>query len=215
MKIGIMGGTFDPIHNGHLMLGEMAYKQFDLDIVWFMPNGRPPHKAFTSIESDVAKRVEMVTLAIEDCPYFTLQDYELNRQEVSCSYETMEHFNKVYPDVTFYFIIGADSLRNIEKWVHPERLLKTCHVLAACRDDWNTDQAMLDRIAYLNKKYDAEIELLRAPLIDISSSELREKIKAGESIHGLVPVKVERYIAKEGLYEPENSQNKKETENGA
>ena len=106
MKIGIMGGTFDPIHNGHLMLGEMAYKQFDLDIVWFMPNGRPPHKAFTSIESDVAKRAEMVTLAIEDCPYFTLQDYELNRQEVLVLMKQWNILTKYIQMLHFILLLG-------------------------------------------------------------------------------------------------------------
>ena len=165
MKIGIMGGKFDPIHNGHLMLGDTARDQFGLDVIWFMPNGRPPHKALDSIGSDTDMRAKMVALAIKDHKSFELQDYELKRKEVSYSYETLEYFHAVYPEDEFYFIIGADSLRDIEKWVHPERLLAVCHVLA------------------------------------ISSHELRAKIRAGESITGLVPAEVEAFIAKEGLYE--------------
>ena len=85
MKIGIMGGTFDPIHNGHLMLGEYAYRQFDLDEIWFMPNGNPPHKASESIESLTKNRVEMVQKAIEGVAYFTLQRYEVDNTEVNYS----------------------------------------------------------------------------------------------------------------------------------
>lgn len=201
MKIGIMGGTFDPIHNGHLMLGDTARDQFGLDVIWFMPNGRPPHKALDSIGSDTDMRAKMVTLAIKDHKSFELQDYELKRKEVSYSYETLEYFHAVYPEDEFYFIIGADSLRDIEKWVHPERFLAVCHVLAAYRDGWNTRQTMLEHISYLNDKYHARIKLLQSPLIAISSHELRAKIRAGEPITGLVPAKVEAFIAKEGLYE--------------
>lgn len=201
MKIGIMGGTFDPIHNGHLMLGKEACKQFHLDLVWFMPNGRPPHKAWDSIQSDMNTRARMVELAIKEDPSFVLQDYEIKKQTVSYSYETMEHFASVYPKDQFYFIIGADSLRDIETWKHPERLLSTCTILAAYRDEWNNSDVMLERIAYLNHKYQAHIELLRTPLLEISSHELREKLKAGESISEYVPEQVEAFITKEGLYE--------------
>ena len=95
MKIGIMGGTFDPIHNGHLMLGDTARDQFGLDVIWFMPNGRPPHKALDSIGSDTDMRAKMVALAIKDHKSFELQDYELKRKEVSYSYETLEYFHAV------------------------------------------------------------------------------------------------------------------------
>ena len=90
MRIGIMGGTFDPIHNGHLMLGEYAYRKFDLDEVWFMPNGNPPHKQDVSIRRMTNHRVRMTELAIEDIPYFKLCTYETDRTEKSYTYETME-----------------------------------------------------------------------------------------------------------------------------
>lgn len=131
MKIGIMGGTFDPVHNGHLMLGKTAYKQFQLDEVWFMPNGRPPHKEQRSIQSDAATRTEMVSLAIEGVPGFRLEEYEVTKDGTCFSYETMEHFSFCRPEDSFYFIIGADSLFSIETWAYPGRLLSTCTVLAA------------------------------------------------------------------------------------
>lgn len=200
MKIGIMGGTFDPIHNGHLMLGKTAYDQFKLDEIWFMPNGNPPHKKQESIESDAKHRLKMTALAIEDIRNFKLQDYEVKRVNVSCSWETMKHFKEQYPDDEFYFIIGADSLFSIETWVHPDRLFPNCVILAAYRDDIDTAEEMNTQIAYIGKKYNADIRLLRSPLMQVSSSELRQMIEEGKNITGLVPPKVESYIIKEGLY---------------
>ena len=119
MKIGIMGGTFDPIHNGHLHLAQTALTQFDLDQIWFMPNGMPPHKKQSSIESDIHERIAMTQIAIKANKQFYLQEYEANREKISYSYKTMEHFRKMYPCDEFYFIIGADSLFSIETWKHP------------------------------------------------------------------------------------------------
>ena len=98
MKIGIMGGTFNPIHNGHLMLGEYSYRSFGLDQVWFMPNGNPPHKAGISASYSADIRARMTKLAIQDVPYFRLEDYEVRRQELSYSYQTLEHFKEIYPE---------------------------------------------------------------------------------------------------------------------
>ena len=202
MKIGIMGGTFDPIHNGHLMLGEYAYKQFELDEIWFMPNGNPPHKASESIESLTKNRVEMVKRAIENVAYFSLQRYEVDNTEVNYSYKTVAHFNEIYPEHEFYFIIGADSLFNMEKWIHPEILLKSCKMLAAYRDEKSTDE-MLAQIQYLNEKYGADIYLLNTPNVDISSSEIRRMIKDGKSIKELVPESVFQFIEEKQLFRDE------------
>lgn len=204
MKIGIMGGTFDPVHNGHLAIAKAAYEQFGLDKVWFMPNGNPPHKALADISSTIEDRLQMVKLAIAGCTGFRLEVYEASRREVSCSYETMEHFSKTYPENDFYFIVGADSLFTVDKWVHPERLFPTCTILAAFRDEVDTKEEMDRQIDYLKKKYHAKCSLLFSPIIKVSSSELRERIRAGKSIQGFVPEKVEEYIKKECLYESQN-----------
>ena len=205
MKIGIMGGTFDPIHNGHLMLGEYAYKQYHLDQIWFMPNGTPPHKANHTIGSQAHHRVNMVKLAIADTPYFSLQSYEVDNVETNYSYKTMEHFLEVYPEHTFYFIIGADSLFSIEKWVRPDRLLKTCTILAAFRDDKDT-QEMMEQISYLNQKYNSDIRLLNTPNVDISSSDIRKKLKAGISVEAEIPASVNQYIFENRLFKDENDE---------
>ena len=200
MKIGIMGGTFDPIHNGHLHLAQAALEQFVLDQIWFMPNGVPPHKKRSSIESDIQQRIEMTRIAIEFNEQFRLQEYEAKREKISYSYETMEHFKKMYPEDCFYFIIGADSLFAIETWRYPERLFKTCTILAACRDEVTTSEEIKGQIELLKSKYGAQIEFLAMPLEDVSSHEIRAFIEAGEPVSEYIPAEVESYIRKEGLY---------------
>ncbi len=197
MKIGIMGGTFNPIHNAHLMLGEYAYRNFELDEVWFMPNGNPPHKDNPNLLDNSMFRKEMVELAIEDIPYFKLCDYEINRKGKSYSYETMEYFKSIYPEYEFYFIVGADSLFSIEKWKHPERLLKLVTLLATYRDDIDTSEEMDRQINYLNQKYGSDIRLLKTPIMSISSSEIRDNVKELESF---MPEKVAAYVRKHQLY---------------
>ena len=199
MKIGIMGGTFDPIHNGHLMLGEYARDLFALDEIWYMPNGNPPHKLNQKIESKTKHRAEMVRRAIADKNGFVLQLYEVKRKEINYSYLTMEHFSETYPECEFYFIIGADSLFTFENWVHPEKLVKTCVILAAYRDDKNTDE-MTEQISYLNQKYDADIRLLKTPSVDISSTDIRQRLKNGISVENMIPDAVYQYIQEQHLY---------------
>ena len=200
MKIGIMGGTFDPIHSGHVMLAEYAYQQCHLDEVWFMPNGNPPHKKNSTSESDAHQRAEMVGLAIADVEYFKLNLYEVNQKNVSCSYQTLEYLKSSYPKDEFYFIIGADSLFAIETWVHPERIFPTCTILAACRDAIDTYEEMNIKIQELKKKYNARIILLKMPLFHVSSHEIRSFLKEGKDVSGYIPEDVEHYIQKYGLY---------------
>ena len=199
MKIGIMGGTFDPIHRGHLMLGEYAYQQYDLDEVWFMPNAHPPHKSEKNMETLTKHRVEMTKLAIEKYDYFKICLYEVEYEGISFSYKTMQELKKMYPEHEFYFIIGADSLFMIEKWRHPEILLQQCYILAAYRDGKGTEQ-MLSQIEYLNQKFDAKIMLLKTPMVDIASSEIRKKIKEKEDITGDLTEEVIEYINLHQLY---------------
>lgn len=199
MKIGIMGGTFDPVHNGHLMLGEYAWRLYQLDEVWFMPNAHPPHKSERSIESTAAQRVEMTSLAIAGHPAFKMCLYEVEYDGISYSYQTMRSLKSMYPNDDFYFIIGADSLFSIETWVHPEILFYQCRILAAYRDKKGTTE-MLSQISYLNRKYGARIMLLKTPDIDISSSRIRERVKAGEKNIKDVPETVAEYIEANSLY---------------
>ena len=199
-NIGILGGTFDPIHKGHLALGQQAYEQFKLDQIWFMPNGNPPHKKSETIKSTAEDRMKMTSLAIAPFPEFVLQPYEALRAEVSCSYQTMEHFSKIYPDDEFYFIIGADSLMAIETWVHPERIFPTCTILATYRNEVKTKEEMNRQIQYLSEKYHAKIRLLETPLMPVSSHELRASLQSGDSVSEYMPAAVCSYIKQHHLY---------------
>lgn len=203
MKIGIMGGTFNPIHNGHLMLAEFAYQKFELDEVWFLPNGNPPHKDSSILLDNTAKRKDMVLLAINETPYFKLCDYEMQRTETSYSYETMEQLKNQFPEHEFYFIVGADSLFSLEHWKHPERLLRVVTVLAAYRDNINSEAPMYEKIHTLKEHFDCDIRLLHTPILPISSKEIRQQIaEQGYKVLKELPIPktVSAYIVENSLY---------------
>ena len=199
MKIGIMGGTFDPIHIGHLLLGEFAYENFHLDEIWFLPNGNPPHK--TTDESGVSldDRIEMVKLATDDVPYFRMNLYEASSKKHSYTYSTMRALREMYPEHEFFFILGADSLFSIEQWKNFREIFPSCTILAAMRDDKDTE-SMQAQIRYLNGKYGADIRLLQAPLVQISSTTIRRRAENGLSIRYMVPDVVSEYIQSNALY---------------
>ena len=203
MKIGIMGGTFDPIHIGHLLLGEFAYEDFGLDEIWFLPNGNPPHKDTPGDADDQDKalshRVEMVKRAVYDVPYFHLNLCEAVTDRHSYTYETMQKFNRLYPDDKFFFILGADSLFSIEQWKYFREIFPTCTILVAMRDDKDADE-MKRQIQYLRERYGADIELLQAPLLEISSTTIRRRAADGRSVRYMVPDAVGEYIAEHNLY---------------
>lgn len=201
MKIGIMGGTFDPVHNGHLTLAQAALDQFDLDEIWFLPNGNPPHKQEVTDEVHLGHRVRMVEAAIRPYSAFRLCMYEAERKAVSYSYATMEHFRMVYPEHRFYFIVGADSLLALHTWKHPERLVKTCVLLASCRDD--VDNSRLESaIRQMNRDYHSDIRLLKAPKVPVSSREIRKLIASGSCKQAdiYLPGQVAAYIKEHCLY---------------
>lgn len=200
MKIGIVGGTFNPIHLGHLMLGEYAYEEYNLDEIWFMPNGNPPHKYIDKSECSTEERIEMTKIAIDKVSYFKYQSYEIERIEKSYSYQTMEAFTKQYSEDEFFFIIGSDSLFALEQWKCPEKLVKLCTILVACRE--NIDIVLVKKqISYLEQKYECKIVLLQMPLLEISSSHIRNRVKSGKSIKYIVPDEITTYIQDNKLYE--------------
>lgn len=203
MKIGIMGGTFNPIHNGHLMLAKTAKEQFGLDKVWFMPNRIPPHKEIDDRNEMTNHRVKMVELAIASYEDFVLQPYEIEHTEVSYSYKTLEYFKETYPKDTFYFIIGADSLFAFERWVNPQRIVDCCVILAAVRDGKQKED-ILEQITYLNAKFHADIRFLNMPSIDISSTDIRSLAEDDEKLLAYVPQDVANYIKEHQLFQGED-----------
>lgn len=199
-KIGILGGTFDPIHVGHLILAERAYYQFGLDEVMIMPSGNPPHKRNRMNRASLEERIEMVRLAIEDNPHFTLSLADAHEMGYSYTRETLEELTAQNPDVEYYFIMGADSLFTFEEWKDPDKIAKLAVLVAAVRDHVS-DQSMELQIEHLQQKFGANIQVLDAPNMDVSSRMLRDWIKEGKSVRYYLPDAVIAYIKNTELYQ--------------
>ncbi len=196
-KIGILGGTLDPIHNGHLMIAECARDQLSLDEVWFMPTGNPPHKSNQNISPNEVRK-EMIELAIEDNNNFKFSDFEYKRDGIIYTSDTMKLLKNAYKDTDFYFIMGADSLMYFKDWHKPEEIVLYCNLVVAGRD--NDDSELLREVAILEDKYNIHIHVLKSPKICISSSDIRDYINNKFSIKYMVPDSVERYIKNKNLY---------------
>lgn len=199
-KVGILGGTFDPIHTGHLILAEAAYESFSLDYVLIMPNGNPPHKA-GQVNATMEQRTRMVELAVADNPHLKVSDFEKTPQDYHYTYETLEFLKKEHPDTDYYFILGADSLVHFHTWMEPRRICEACSILAATRDHMESEE-LTARIQELSQVFGAHIYPMETPNIDISSNMIRERVRTGHSIRYYVPEAVEEYIYKKGLYCP-------------
>ena len=146
-RIGILGGTFDPVHNGHLLLGEQAYREYGLDEIWFMPSHVPPHKKDHLI-TDGAARIRMLELATESIPYFTVSDFEMGREGNTYTAQTLALLKEAYPDIEVYFIIGADSLYQLETWYHPEQVMAQAVLLVSGRTYEDGGVPLEDKVAY-------------------------------------------------------------------
>lgn len=197
-KVGIMGGTFNPIHNGHLLIAENACMQLALDEVRFIPTGKSPHKRGQEI-MDGAHRLRMVELAIEGNPAFLADERELRSDAVSYSCFTLQSMHEEAPEDQLFFIMGGDSLRDFKTWYHPEIICKYATLVAAIRDD--CDRAHL--IGYtkeLNRLFGADVRLIETPNLSVTSRELRRRVGAGETIRYQVPETVRLYIEKNHLY---------------
>ena len=197
-KVGIMGGTFNPVHNGHLLLAEQAREYCNLDEILFMPSGNSYMKEQGEIP-DGDTRISMTALAIEDNPYFALSTIEVERKGPTYTCETLAELKKLHPETEYYFIVGADNLFSIETWWKPEEILAGCTLIVAARGD-KEESAIINKAAELKEKYKARILLLPERRFDVSSTEIREKIKRGESVRYLLPDKVITYIEKNRLY---------------
>lgn len=198
-KIGIMGGTFSPIHYGHLMLAQWASNACHLDKVLIVPTGCSYLKQSIDIPSGEV-RLEMTSLAINNNPSFEVSDIEVKRQGNTYTYETLQQLHDKYPNAHLFFIIGADCLFSIEQWVKSEEIFSNCTLIAASRDGVS-QEGLLKQKEYLTNTYKADIELLEFPQIDLSSTQIRRMIQNKESIKYMLPEAVEDYIYANGLYQ--------------
>lgn len=198
-KIGILGGTFNPVHMAHLIIAETAQEEAGLDDILFVPSGCSYLKDMSEI-LPAKDRINMTGLAIEDNPHFALSTIETDREGNSYTCETLLELKERYPTQEYYLIVGADNLFTMEEWKDVEVIFQNAKILAAVRGSKKRAD-MEERIAELKEKYGADVTLLNVRHVDISSSMIREKVAAGRSIRYMVPEKVREYILKNHLYE--------------
>ncbi|WHX39388.1 nicotinate-nucleotide adenylyltransferase [Mesobacillus sp. AQ2] len=186
MKVGILGGTFNPPHTGHLVIANEVLHAYGLDEVWFMPNQVPPHKTVNMPISN-SDRLEMLELAIADNQKFRVEKAELERSGPSYTYETMKILKAKNKEIDFYFIIGGDMVEYLPKWHKIDELLEMVKFVGVSRPSYTTET-----------EYD--ILYAETPQMDISSSMIRERVRDGISIRYLLPESVRLYIEENGLY---------------
>ncbi|GAK04145.1 LOW QUALITY PROTEIN: nicotinate-nucleotide adenylyltransferase [Geomicrobium sp. JCM 19037] len=190
-KIGIFGGTFDPVHIAHLILAEQALNECSLDEVWFMPANIPPHKKHEGM-ADGKDRAHMVELAIQHHPQFKLLRLELARTGPSYTVDTIEHLLQIYPNEQFYFIIGGDMVKSLERWHQIDRLRDMVRFIVTDRPDYSLEKGehISETMLYIH-----------VPNCPISSSDIRSRIKKQQSIRFLIPEEVRSYVEENHLYE--------------
>lgn len=202
MRIGIFGGTFDPIHVGHLILAEQCHEQCRLDEVWFVPAHLPPHKLNTTISSAKA-RTEMIEFAISGNPHFKLNRIELERTGPSYTVETLEELARSCESHEWFLLVGADSVRDLPTWRQPQRILELATVIAVNRG--KSESADTETVQNLTKHLGTDVSkrllFVQMPGIDVSATDIRERQSSGRSIRYLVPRAVEMYIAENSLYD--------------
>ncbi len=197
-RLGILGGSFDPIHNAHVMLAQQAMAQFQLDQVWFMPSGVSYHKGHDMTPTE--HRVAMVNLAIQKEPRFLCSDLDIARTGNTYTADTLRMVKEEHPDAEIFFLMGADSLMNMENWYLPE-VIFSCATILAARRPGNDDEKLLAKRSDLMARFQARIELLDLLYADISSSQIRTALAEGITLDKLVPMEVETYIRKHHLYQ--------------
>ena len=195
--IGILGGTFDPVHIGHLRMADAVYKYMKLEQVMFIPAYVAPHKVGMDI-APADDRYAMTKLAIEPYSYFTVSDLELRRSGVSYTVDTLRELHRQYPEKQLYFIIGADSVEQLHTWNSIEEMLQLATFIGAGRPGY---EGIMDNVVKnLGEEARQHIMLLNTPEYDVSSTDIRERIREGASLMNLVPKVVEDYIYAHGLY---------------
>lgn len=196
-KIGIFGGTFNPVHNGHLQLVEVYYNALSLDKVLVIPTNIPPHKSAKEIASS-EDRMNMLNLAFKDCPYVSVDDIELRAGGKSYTILTLEKLREIYPDDEFFLIIGGDMFLCFEEWKEYQKILSICTVCTAPRETGE-----IKKLVEYQKKLDPDKEktiILDTPVLEVSSSEIRSKTFNQKQMENLVPKNVFQYIVQKGLY---------------
>jgi nicotinate-nucleotide adenylyltransferase len=197
-SLAIMGGTFDPIHNGHLVVAEQVRHSFACDKVLFVPAASPPHKNESTITA-VADRLAMTKMAVESNPWFEVSALEIERPGPSYTIDTVREIKKNYQPENLYFITGADAVLEILSWKDVNNLLASCKFIAATRPGYDLSN-LQQRLKALPKEYFKNIIPFYVPSLSISSTDIRNRVASGKPIKYLLPESVERYIYDNLLY---------------
>lgn len=203
MKIGIFGGTFDPIHQGHMIIAEQVADELNLDHVIFVPGGIPPHKEASSVRANAEDRLAMVEAAVEGSEHFSVDRVEIDAGRPMHSVETVPILKKRSPDDDWYFITGADEVSNLLTWREPDRLLEEVVMVAATRPGY--DLSKLDHLEAGLQNFD-RIFPVECSRVDISATGIRRRMLQGKSIRYLVPEGVYKVIQERGLYKGDGKQ---------
>ncbi|ACA60361.1 nicotinate-nucleotide adenylyltransferase [Candidatus Desulforudis audaxviator] len=198
MKLGVMGGTFDPVHYGHLVVAEGVRYEYRLDKVIFVPAGRPPHKADRPM-SGPEHRLTITALAIASNPYFEVSDLEIKRPGLSYTYDTIRELQSLYRPEVVYFITGADAVLELLSWHRIRELLAMCRFIAATRPGYNLENLTV-KLKLLPASLVERIVPVEVPALAISSSDIRRRVSEGRPIKYLLPEGVEEYVLSTGLY---------------
>ena len=197
-KVGIMGGTFDPIHLGHLFIAETALYNLGLNKILFIPTGNPPHKDNRDITSQ-HHRLIMTALAINDNEKYELSDMEISRKGKSYTIDTIKQLQQQNKNTELFFITGTDAFMEMESWKKYTYIFNTINIVVVTRLGYD-NRSFHEKISYFKERYNAKIIDMAAPILEISSSDIRERVRQRKSIKYLVTDGVEKYISKHQLY---------------
>ncbi|MCF8011208.1 MAG: nicotinate-nucleotide adenylyltransferase [Clostridiales bacterium] len=197
-RLAIMGGTFDPVHYGHLVAAEGARHEFQLDRVIFIPSGRPPHKTSEQI-TDPVHRLAMVKNAVQSNAHFETSALETESDGVSYTIDTVRKVQELQPSADIYFITGADAVLQILTWKNVEEILSTCTFIAATRPGYALE-SLEHRLSSLSREYINNIYTMEVPALAISSTDIRNRVFNGKPIKYLLPERVEKFISNSKLY---------------
>lgn len=200
-KIAIMGGTFDPIHHGHLASAETVRAEFGFDKIIFIPSGIPPHKDAKHV-TDCERRYLMTSNAIASNDFFDISRIEIEREGNTYTIDTVKEIKQQYShsNTELYFITGADAVLEILTWYNAEELLQICSFIAITRPGYQ-NQKLSEQVEYLRREKKANIFFLEVPALAISSTDIRDRVQHGKPIKYLVPDSVENFIYKYRLYQ--------------
>lgn len=198
IKKAIFGGTFDPIHNGHLHIAFEALYSLKLEEIIFMPSGNPPHKAGKEI-TDSSIRCELIKMAIRDEKRFTISQFEINNKGLSYTYKTLCYYKKKEPDTQWYFLTGSDCLMEIDTWKNVDKIFSLCNFVVFNRAGYKEEEFIAQK-EKVEKQYNSKILYLDIPILDISSTDIKEAIKSHRNISYLMPPGVYNTILQLELY---------------